>query len=500
MLRPYSLRFELIVSLALLVAAASGLMGLVVFKYTQREMLALKVETALVLVKTVEERVNTGAGGRELLPLIRVLSQTGFESLMVMDRGGNTLASYGPWSPEGRPTAADLRAAAASGQMETWLGEPRLLPFGPEPTLALAAPLFSGPRVVGAVGLYSPLGSLRESWSRTKMIIFVYLGFNTLIIVLFGVYLVSRRFVGPLRHMVRRIEALAQGEFNPVETRAEEVNEISRLEEAFDRMAVTLLRSQARLEENLTSLGQAQEDLVRSEKLASVGRLAAGLAHELGNPLGSLLGFVHLLRSDDLSLGERADFLERMEGELARMDGIIRALLDFARPAPARLGPVDLSQAVEDALALAGVQKWFTEVKVAREIEPGLPPVLAEENRLTQVLLNLLANAGQAMNGSGGVTISAGRREDGVFVAVADTGPGIPAEDLPHVFEPFFTRKEPGQGTGLGLSVSLSIVESFGGRLEVASRPGEGSVFTVVLAAAPGMDPRGASAAQAEEP
>ncbi|MFH1090348.1 MAG: ATP-binding protein, partial [Pseudomonadota bacterium] len=152
-----------------------------------------------------------------------------------------------------------------------------------------------------------------------------------------------------------------------------------------------------------------------------------------------------------------------------------------ARPVPAQLGPVDLGQVIKDSLALAEVQKWSRGLTFEAELEQGLPACRAEVNRLTQVLLNLLANAGQAMDRGGKITIKSGRLGKDLFISVADTGPGIAPEDLSHIFEPFFTRKEPGQGTGLGLSVSRSIAKSFGGRLEVESRLGQGSGFTLIL-------------------
>ena len=477
----WGLRSEIVVSLALLVAAAVGLVGLVVLKYAQREMVALKIETGLVLVKAVEERLNHPHEPKSLKRLVRILAGTGFERIVIMDRSSNVLAHSGPWPWPEHPTRSDLELVMSTRLTRTFMDKPGLFSFGPDPPLALAAPVFNGVRVTGAVGLYSPLTELRAAWTKTKWVILFYLAMDTLVTILFGTYLLSQRLVVPLTRMIGRVQAFAEGRYRPGRDPVKSENEIGRLEEAFEVMAGRLLENRVELEENLASLKQAQESLVRSEKLATVGRLAAGLAHELGNPLGSVIGFVHLLGRADLTEAERDDFLGRMKAELSRMDTIIRSLLDFARPVPASPGPVDLGRVVADALALAQVQKWFQGLDVVSEPAPDLPPGRGEVNRLTQVLVNLLANAGQAMGGQGRLNISTGRKEGEVFIIVADTGPGISDEDLPHIFEPFFTKKEPGQGTGLGLSVSLSIVESFGGRIEVKSALGQGSVFTVFL-------------------
>jgi C4-dicarboxylate-specific signal transduction histidine kinase len=163
------------------------------------------------------------------------------------------------------------------------------------------------------------------------------------------------------------------------------------------------------------------------------------------------------------------------------MDDIIRSLLDYARPAPPRAGPVDVNQAVDNALSLVTVQKWFEGLDLKLEYGESLPPAECESNRLIQVLINLLENAGQAMKGGGALMASTGREGGRVYIQIADDGPGVPPEHLTQVFDPFFTTKPPGKGTGLGLSVSQSIVESYGGAITVENRRPRGCAFTVYL-------------------
>jgi len=224
---------------------------------------------------------------------------------------------------------------------------------------------------------------------------------------------------------------------------------------------------------------------VRAERLATAGRLASGIAHEIGNPLGAITGYVELatdrLGAGDAGRAEAADFLARVGEEAQRIDRIVRDLLDLSRPAAAAHGPVELARPVDAALRLARVQPRFKAVDVELDLAPGLPPVLADERRLAQVFLNLFLNAGDAMGGGGKVRVSA--RADGaaVLVRVADTGPGVPPEHLPRVFEPFFTTKGAGQGTGLGLAISQGIVEAAGGELAAANAEGGGAVFSVRL-------------------
>ena len=279
---------------------------------------------------------------------------------------------------------------------------------------------------------------------------------------------------------------------------------------AFERLAGALAAERARLAEKVgeleranAALVSARESLVRAERLATAGRLASGVAHEVGNPLGAITGYVELARDRLAALGrepdeasrtpsaERAsprrevdDFLARIGAEAQRIDRLVRDLLDLARPAEPLLAPVDLAAPVDAALRLARVQGRFRGVEVEVSLPPSLPAVSADARRLAQVFLNLLLNAGDAMGGAGRVSVAARAEGGAVAVEVRDSGPGIPAADLPRVFEPFFTTKAAGQGTGLGLAISQGIVESFGGALEAANAPGGGAVFTVRLRAA----------------
>jgi signal transduction histidine kinase len=256
---------------------------------------------------------------------------------------------------------------------------------------------------------------------------------------------------------------------------------------AFERLALALAGERERLAakvDELTrsnrALAEARESLLRTEKLATVGRLAAGLAHEVGNPLGAVRGYVELARSrlPGTASPEVLDALARIDAAAQRIDRTIRDLLDFARPAAAMLLPVDVGRVLDAALRLARVQPRFKNVEVSVDLARDLPRVRADEHQLAQVFLNLLLNAGDATGGRGRVSVSG--LLDGlqtVVVTVRDDGPGIDPADLPRIFDPFFTTKEPGQGTGLGLAISHRIVDSFGGEILARSEPGRGAAF-----------------------
>jgi C4-dicarboxylate-specific signal transduction histidine kinase len=261
---------------------------------------------------------------------------------------------------------------------------------------------------------------------------------------------------------------------------------LSRAAVAFERLASVLDEERSRLAAKIAeltaandALAEARESLLRTEKLATVGRLAAGLAHEVGNPLGAITGYVELarMRLPAAPHPELVDAIDRIGTAAARIDRTVRELLDFARPSPPLLAPIALRPVVEATLRLAQVQPRFRDVQVELALPPELPRALADEHQLSQVLLNLLLNAGDAMGGAGRVRIRG--RADGsrVWLAVEDDGPGVAPEDLPRIFDPFFTTKDPGRGTGLGLAISHRIMESFGGEIRARQGTARGAVL-----------------------
>lgn len=226
-------------------------------------------------------------------------------------------------------------------------------------------------------------------------------------------------------------------------------------------------------------LESTQSQLVRAERLAVVGTLAAGLAHEVGNPLAVVSGFVELLQDDALDEAERRLAVQRIETELQRIQGIVRDLLDFSRASTDVVGTCSLVEVIEEVRALLAPQKPFSRIDLDMVVQPA--ELAIEKNALVQVLLNLILNAADAMNHSGVLRV----RSEGshpVAIYVEDGGPGIPPELVDSVFEPFFTTKDAGKGTGLGLSVCERIVTSAGGALRVErSADLGGARFVIVL-------------------
>ena len=317
-----------------------------------------------------------------------------------------------------------------------------------------------------------------------------YVAMTGLTVLMLAYFALTHLIVRPLDRITAVSEQLAS---RSLELRAPEVGaaEVVRLASALNHMAAELRAEREALVQRLRELEQRTEELkatqaqlIHGEKLASVGRLAAGVAHEIGNPLAAILGLVELLRGGGLPPEQSEEFLGRIQGETERIHRIIRDLLDFARrdaDAEHADESVDLREVVDEAVALLRPQKLSKQVAIEVQLPEGLPRVRGSASRLTQVVVNLLLNALDALQGQGAVSIGARRDGERCVLVIEDDGPGIAAEIKDRLFEPFTTTKPVGQGTGLGLAVSLALVESMGGTIRASSRQPGGARFEVVL-------------------
>ena len=237
------------------------------------------------------------------------------------------------------------------------------------------------------------------------------------------------------------------------------------------------------LQRQMEELRNTEAQLVQSAKLAAIGELAANVAHEINNPMTSILGYATLLHEETPETSPRKETLKLIQNESLRIREIVRALLDFSRQRDFAKELVDIRQAVKDTLALIQRHAVLSNCKIVEQYGDKLPLVELDVPQCKQVFLNLVTNALDAMphGGTLTVTVTPATQDEAIRIEFADTGTGIPEANLARIFEPFFTTKPAVKGTGLGLSVSLGIVQAHGGTIEVASEPGKGSRFTVLL-------------------
>ncbi|HXE76422.1 MAG TPA: ATP-binding protein [Candidatus Xenobia bacterium] len=316
----------------------------------------------------------------------------------------------------------------------------------------------------------------------------------SLVSVLF-VWIVVHR---PVKELKAGTQAMAAGNLQhrlPVRS----ADELGELAASFNKMAEDLSRAhqeltdwartlEERVEQKTAELQQAQEHLVRSEKMVALGKLAATIAHEVNNPLAGILTYSRLclkqLDRPDLRPEARAEVLEQLriiERESRRCGEIMRNLLSFARQAPPHRQPSELNALVERTLTLVRHELELRGIELRTQLAPDLPAVACDPSQVQQVLLALMVNAIDAMPHGGRLSVQSNRADDSVEIRIEDNGAGIPPEALPHIFEPFYTTKEDQHRTGLGLAVARSIVEQHGGAIAVQSTPGVGTEFVVRL-------------------
>lgn len=289
-------------------------------------------------------------------------------------------------------------------------------------------------------------------------------------------YLISRKISLSVRELACASEQVAHGNLD-VRVEVHSHDELHELAEAFNYMAEALRKRDEKLREFTT------RRIMESERLAHIGQLAAGVAHEINNPLQGIVTYSHLLLERTKADNGTREFLEKLVRQAERCRDIIRGLLDFARQRKPDKRPSNVNRLVEECVALVDNQAAFHNIKIVKHLAQDLPPVFMDPSQIQQVFMNLIINAAEAMNGIGTLTLTTRNlpAEGVVEMQVADTGHGISEDDLDRIFDPFFTTKEVGHGTGLGLAISYGIIKEHKGTISVESQVGKGTTFTIRL-------------------
>ena len=368
--------------------------------------------------------------------------------------------------------------------------------------LIISAPLFRDGRIVAGASVVASLESVYKTLRQTQYLLFIYIAVNTFVLTLVGFYRLSKATVKPLQRLVERADEYREDD--EMFFRYEKGdNEFSKLSKALNSMLKHIAEDKEKLKNTVLSLEkanvdlkQAQKEIIRAEKLASVGRLSSGIAHEIGNPVGIIGGYLELLKQDDIADDDKKEFILRTENEINRIDTIIKQLLDFSRPSSEGFKPVSVHDVIEDTVHVFKYQPLLSHIDLVLNLTAKSDIVLADPNQLRQVFLNLIINAADAILSikdrlSGSITITSevvpytqNESRDRVSmlkIDYIDNGIGIAEENLGNIFDPFYTTKEPGKGTGLGLSVSFMIIEGMGGEIKASSEAGEGTTISILL-------------------
>lgn len=483
-----SLRFQLIILLGGLFAFAFLPLQAAVTAYVDFAVRDLRGAAAVALTEAaashVEEASRWGRSNVREMLIAQSAKRGGVEAIAIYNARGQRTASAGAKAPTKLLPSTAIATEPGQKPAVSFLSGARLS------LVQVVLPLSSGT----IIALVRPEGTTRGSGPVVRLI-GAYMGMIALALLVFAFFFLTRLIVRPLDRISRSAEQVAGGS-RTFEIPQRAPRELRELGHSLRHMTETLLAKEQKLRDHVLEierqaevLRSAQATLVRTERLASVGRLSAGLAHEIGNPLAALIGIQDLLAQDTLNAEERRDFVERMRRETARIHGILGDLLAFARAGgQAARGETEpeepgiVSDAVSDTLALLTPQKDLRGLHMETELEDGLPAVVLSREKLVQVLLNLLLNAADACPDGASARVTATREDDQhVVLHVEDNGPGISADVRDRLFEPFVTTKEVGQGTGLGLAVCRGLLESVGGTLELDTSYTDGARFSVIL-------------------
>ena len=541
------IRTEIVFTLTVLMAGAVALVGVLFLKVEERSLLEQKIREGKQGVAALQNFLqdwkpeDRGPDPAANLQRVVALFTQGHprSRFSVVDRDFRILADSRSEEVGKILRDEDLEKAMASGRMFAHgTGEDPSFSLMKKIPLRISAAWILRERTVGGIRADLPLDDLREILFRSQSIVFLYVFLTAFLLIVVGGFLLSRVIINPLKKLVQMSEKIAEGDLEFM-SETSGGDEVGRVFSSFNHMASRLRESRAKMEEYIQSLERvnrdlrrAQDEIIRSEKLASIGRLAAGVAHEVGNPTGAIVGYLDLLAKGGLSPEEKGEVLKRAESEAERIRRIVRELLDFARPSPRLEEAVEVNEVINRALSLLSHQKRVWEqIRVEKEFQEELPRWKGDPHQLQQVMINLFLNSADAMaaGGSGAgerekklrittrtlppeevaefeETAPRRRREDSpernydllrsrrdtpgsapgevqavLRVEVEDSGPGIPPEALGRIFEPFYSTKPPGEGTGLGLAICLRILESYGGRIAVESEKDKGTRFTVLL-------------------
>lgn len=349
--------------------------------------------------------------------------------------------------------------------------------------------------LVGNAGLVLSLSAEKARLERSRQLFMAYFAIDFILLLGFGSFILSRIVVTPISRLLNATEKITGGQYGQ-KVRVSGSSDMARLAESFNDMSATLLQKEQEvtchvtaLEKANVDLRQAREEAIRTEKMASIGLLAAGMAHEIGTPLASIMGYAELVAGEPLDICTIQEYARRISKDCARIDRIVRGLLDYSRPRTTVVEPCDIRELIMTTIEMLKHQGAFKGISISTTYDEHVPDACVDPHQLQQVLINLILNSRDAVQSDGKILIrikeaikgAENGQAAGIRIEVLDNGCGISDEHQGRIFDPFFTTKPPGKGTGLGLAISARIIEGFGGKISLQSKQGTGTCFSIWL-------------------
>jgi signal transduction histidine kinase len=511
------LKSNILINLVVLSSVGTILLALVAVITHHRELLQSKIAQLNLVLVILDDTVRRSPRlVTTTESLSRFLTRTEVDDVAAIDRFGRPLLDERPHSSFKGDLEACVQAALSTGRQQLcFSGQTWGVFWLQDRYVMVGKPSLKRGTAVGAVGVVADLKDLYAAEKRSLKIFFVYALINVGILAAVGVYRITKIYLEPLQRLAKRAEDYSEDETGMVFAVRKEDNELHQLSKSLNLMLERIAADKQKLRATVNclesanaDLRRAQQEMIRTEKLASVGRLSAGIAHEIGNPIGIVMGYLELLTQENLDLdaSEKGDFIRRAADEIGRINTIIRQLLDLSRPSVEGTTRTHVHDVISDISEVARLEPLMANIAFRLKLTAENDCVTADPNRLRQVFLNLILNAVDAIaakspSGDGslevrshvdafndrGVDDVTNHRLPVLTIEVSDDGVGIPPESMGNIFDPFFTTKAPGKGTGLGLSVSFMIIEGLGGKITARGNISGGTTLVVTLPLCPAV-------------
>jgi len=507
-LKFYGLRTGILAQLLFLIVAAMLLVNVAMLNLSQRSLIQAKIEAGKLLIHAlglnlgnlIEDRkmpLNSLFQDRDLKKEADdLLTAGGYSEYVIIDNFGNTSFSTAASDEDNSFLLNQARTSLETPESSiNYTGSIWGVYWLSRKNIAVSAPLLYHGKTIGGVTVSSSLDSIYQSIRQSERLVLFYIILDTIILAIVGIYLLSRIVVTPIHRLLKMTERYREEDIITPMTE-DSGNEIGNLSRSLSNMLQRLDENKKELKRHISSLEKAnadlkraQDEIIQSEKLASVGRLAAGIAHEIGNPLGIILGYLELIRKVEVTADEKNDFLNRIESEITRINVIIRQLLDFSRPAGGKKEENRIHGLISETVSMLKPHPLMEGINILMDFNAERDMALSDSGQLQQVFLNIIMNSADVLNegspadcnGSNNIIIRTDNNDDSIEIRITDNGPGVDGDKIHHIFDPFYTTKEPGKGTGLGLSVSYMIIEAQGGTIHAESARGKGMSIIINL-------------------
>jgi len=520
------LQANIVIILVIILVTGMILIDFVMMTSVKGILIRSEASKARLFLRAVENNLTLPSGeNSQILDIVmqdrfkRMFDESKVDCALALDPRRNLIYAIGRcMAYEEELKVAIQQTMDRDEPLSRFFGESGGIFFRQREGVIVALPLRKSGRTIAGAGAVLRFDDVYATLKQTHYILILYIVVNTVFLTIFGFYRLSRVTVKPVHKLLEQAEDYWEFD-EEMFLYAQDKDGFRKLATTFNRMLKRISADKKELEATVShletanrELKKAQEEVIRAEKLASVGRLSAGIAHEIGNPIAIVMGYLDLLKSDDIMADERKEFVQRTEKEIDRIHGIIRQLLNFSRSSDGDVRRISAHAVIRDVVDVVRYQPMMADIRFSLNLDARQDAVKADIGKLRQVFLNLIINAGDAIlsnpNGESRITIGsavvaatveggthrASHQAAWIRLTFQDTGPGISETDLSNIFDPFYTTKEPGKGTGLGLSTSIAIVEQMGGRITVDSEEGSGTTMIVQLPLNEGEDeggPRG---------